>query len=413
MSWPRGAASSPEDEFAREVVAMVRAVLGLSARRLDGFALRIERPDGALVTMNLQNVYLETRELDGDARAERLRRALLGMASGPRPACWRDAAPLLLPAVLAASRANAMAIGSGGEVTAAADAPFGRPLVPFVSVACAIDFEHAMGFATGADLARWGVSDEEALQTAAANLARVPCQVHRRGPMALVQGPDGYVSSWLAAPAALAKVAADIGDSVIAVAATRDQLILIDAEHPDAAARMLEPTLEHYQTAARRLSPVPYVVSEAGIQPWQPPAGHLARPIVHKTARYLAAIEYGEQKTLLEDLLGKAGQDVYIGAHKLMQRRDGSLWSWTAWVRQVTDGLLPRADVLSVIDNDDPEALFAVPWDVAIGLAGGALHEDAAYDPPRWRHHGWPDDSTLALLRANAVPMPPSWPANP
>jgi hypothetical protein len=50
----------------------------------------------------------------------------------------------------------------------------------------------------------------------------MPCQVRRNGPVALVQGPDGYVSSWLAAPAALARVAADIGDTVVAVAATRD-----------------------------------------------------------------------------------------------------------------------------------------------------------------------------------------------
>ena len=46
----------------------------------------------------------------------------------------------------------------------------------------------------------------------------------------------------------------------------------IDAEHPEAAVRMLEPTLEHCQTAARQLSPVPYLVSEAGIEPWEPPA---------------------------------------------------------------------------------------------------------------------------------------------
>jgi hypothetical protein len=51
----------------------------------------------------------------------------------------------------------------------------------------------------------------------------MPCPVRHNGPVALVLGPDGYISSWLAAPAALARVAADIGGSVIAVAATRDQ----------------------------------------------------------------------------------------------------------------------------------------------------------------------------------------------
>src|SRR5215510_8879344 len=109
---------------------------------------------------------------------------------------------------------------------------------------------------------------------------------------------------------------------MVAVTADRDQLILIDAEHPEAAVRMLEPTLEHYQTAARQLSPVPYLVRESGVEPWAPPAGHPARPIVDKTARYLAAVEYGQQKTMLDDLLPKAGVDVYVATHTLMQRPD-------------------------------------------------------------------------------------------
>jgi hypothetical protein len=403
MPWLRNA-PSPEDRFASEVIAMVRGILGLKARRLDDFALRIERPDGP-VTMNLKNIYAEARQLDGDARAERLRRAVLAMVPQPSPADWRDAAPRLLPAVRTANWANAVIRPSGAVASAAV--PFGKPLVPFVKVLCAIDSEHSISFATAADLAAWGVSDNEALRTAAANLARMPCQVRRNGPMALVLGPDGYISSWLAAPAALARVAADIGGSVIAVAAERDQLILIDAGHPEAAARMLEPTLEHYQTAARQLSPVPYLVSEAGIEPWVPPPGHPARPIVDKAARYLAAVEYGQQKGMLDHHLAAAGEDVHVAKHTLMQRPDGSLWSWAVWVKQVTNGLLPRVDVLAFGDNEDPGAQFAVRWDDALRVAGHVLQEEPSYDPPRWRHRGWPDDSTLALLRANAVPLPP------
>jgi uncharacterized protein YtpQ (UPF0354 family) len=399
------ASSSPEEQFTSEVIALVRGMLGLKARRLDDFALRIERPNGPPVTMNLHNVYAEARQLDGDARAEHLRRAVLAMSPQPKPADWRDAAPRLLPAVRAVSWANAVTRPSGAQATAAV--PFGKPLVPFVKVLCAIDSAHSISFATAADLAAWGVSDDEALRTAAANLARMPCQVRRNGPMALILGPDGYVSSWLAAPAALARVAADIGGSVIAVAAQRDQLILIDAEHPEAAARMLEATLEHYQSAARQLSPVPYLVSEAGIEPWVPPPGHPARPIVDKAARYLAAVEYGRQKEMLDQNLAEAGEDAYVATQTLMERPDGSFWSWALWVKQVTNGLLPRVDVLAFRDNEEPSAQFAVRWEDALQVAGHLLQEEPSCDPPRWRHSGWPDDSTLALLRANAVPLPP------
>ena len=274
MSWLRGASPSPEDLFAREVIALVREILRLKAKRVDDLALRIERPDGPPVTMNLRNIYLEAQQVEGDARARRLRRAVLAAVPPARPASWRDAAPLLMPAVRTASWANPLI--STAEAGALTAVPFGKPLAPFVKVMCAIDSEHSMAFATAADLSEWGVTDDEALRTASANLARMPCPVRRngrRGPVAVVQGPDGYISSWLAAPAALARVAADLGGSVIAVAVTRDQLILIDAGHPEAAVRMLEPTLGHYQAAARPLSPVPYLVSEAGIEPWTPPAG--------------------------------------------------------------------------------------------------------------------------------------------
>ena len=187
-----------------EVIALVREILGLKAERLDGFALRVERPDGQPVTMNLPNVYAEAQQLDGAARAERLRRAVLAVVPQPRPASWRDAAPLLMPAVRTASWADAMTGPARAGVPA--EVPFGQPLVPFVKVLCAIDAEHSMTFATAADLATWDVTDDEALRAASANLARMPCEVRRSGPITQILGPDGYVSSWLAAPAALARI---------------------------------------------------------------------------------------------------------------------------------------------------------------------------------------------------------------
>ena len=63
--------------------------------------------------------------------------------------------------------------------------------------------------------------------------------------------------------------------------------------------------------------------------------------------------------------------------------------------------------MLAFRDNEDPGTQFAVWWDDALQAAGHLLQEEPGYDPPRWRHRGWPDDSTLAPLRANAVPLPP------
>lgn len=74
-----------------------------------------------------------------------------------------------MPAVRTASWANPLISTAGAGASAAV--PFGKPLVPFVKVLCVIDSEHSMSFATVADLAAWGVTDDEALRTASANLA--------------------------------------------------------------------------------------------------------------------------------------------------------------------------------------------------------------------------------------------------
>jgi hypothetical protein len=407
MAWFRRGAQSAEDEFADEVAGLARDLLGAKVARRGEFSLLLELPGGPAVTMNLHNIYAEASQMDADGRAERLRRAVLGMMPGPRPATWKEAARRLLPAVRSASWANAMVLpveAPGGPLRP----PFGRPLVPFVKVLCAIDSEHSIAFATDADLAAWGVTDDEAIRTASDNLARMRFEVRRSGPTAMILGPDGYISSWLAVPAALARVAADIGDTVVAVAADRDQLLLIDADHPEALAGMLEPALEHYPSAPRRLSPVPYLVSETGITPWLPAGDHPARPLADTATHILAATEYADQQARLEQQLGEAGEDVYVARHTLMRDQDsGQMWSWAAWVKEVTNGLLPRVDVVMFGGTDNPKTRFAVRWHDAVRLAGDTLVEEPGFDPPRWRYRRWPDGPTLAALQTHAVQLPP------
>jgi uncharacterized protein YtpQ (UPF0354 family) len=154
---------------------------------------------------------------------------------------------------------------------------------------CAIDSEHAMTFATDADLAAWGVTDDQAMRTASDNLARMQVRVARSGPEATFLDPDGYISSWLAAPSVLAQIAGNLGSTVIALAPSRDRLMLLDVEDAAAAFRLLESALQEYQSAPRRLSPVPYLVRDGRVEPWQPPAGHPARPIVDNATRILAS----------------------------------------------------------------------------------------------------------------------------
>ena len=395
MSWLRRRGGTPEDRFAAEVAGLARSLLGAEVRRLPEFALEIDVDgSGSPLTMSLGNIYQEAQALDTEARASRLRRAVLAMAPEPRPQTWEQAAPRLLPAVRSTSWA-----ASGGIPDVVR-----RHLLPFVSLLCAIDSEHAMTFITEGDLQAWGVSEDEALRRAAENLAQVPLGVAHIESAAYVVGPDGYVSSWLAS-GMLAQVAADVGDTVVAVAVDRDHLLLIDTDNHAVTFDLLQKALNDYQAAPRQLSPVPYLVNEAGPRVWVPPGDHPARPVVDQAIHVLAAVEYQHQKARLDELFAKAGADVFVATHTLIRGDDGSLRSWAVWVKQVTDGLLPQVDSVLLGDNDTDGPPIAISWDDSMRRAGASL-EPTGYDPPLWRYQGWPDPTTLAALREVALPPP-------
>ena len=374
---------------------MVQALLGAKARPTSDFGLRIAAPDGTALTLNLHNLYAEVQGVDAEEREGRIQTMVMAMAQGPRPTTWADAAPRLLPAVRAASWS-----------AAEAQAQLVRePLVPFVKELCAIDSPCGMTYVTSDDLSAWGVSGRDAMARALENLSAQSLVVGHRGSTATVLGPDGYASSWLVAPTALEPVVASLGGSVVAVAPHRDHLVLVDSTDAAATVEVLEEALEQYRSSPRQLSPVPYVVDGNGISPWTPPSGHPAGPAAADAARFLAGVEYSHQRNVLEELFARTATDVFVSECTVMARDDGSLWTCALWVEEVTDGLIPAADILILTPAGEAGERIAIGWADVLRVAGDNL-ERTGYDPPLWRHHGWPDPQTTNALRDMALPFP-------
>jgi len=191
-------------------------------------------------------------------------------------------------------------------------------------------------------------------------------------------------------------IASDVAPEVVAVAAARDSLVLVDVADVRATLKVLEEELTEYQKAPRQLSPVPYRVTATGVEVWEPPRSHPAWPLVEKAQRFLANVEYNQQGAVLDERLAKSGEDVYVASHSLVGLPDGSVWSWAVWAKQVTNGLLPQVDVVVMGDNDNKADRFGVSWADAIRLAADWLVLEAELDPPRWRYRGWPPAATLA-----------------
>jgi hypothetical protein len=396
VRWLRGR-RTPEQAFADEVGRLVPRLVAVQRVEHDDddFSLRITQPDGTVVVMFLHNLFAEAAPLDDEARTDRIRRAILAVHGPARPTTWAAAGPKVLPAVRAASVAAAYT--SGGIV------PIRSLLAPFVVRLVALDEEHGLSFVSEEDVGTWGVEADIVGALAEENLLAggAPVGAAPGGGWVEVLGPDGYASSWLTVPRALDQLAEDLGDYV-AVARSRDSLRLVSTADAAALRQILHEELAAYQEEPRRLSPVPYAVRDGGLTPWEPPRAHPCRDVVDEAQQVLAATEYGYQQAVLEDLFEKAGEDVHVATLNLVQRPDGSVWSWAAWVAQVTDGLLPRCDHIGLIENDHEVATW-VRWEDALRVGGAAIQPEPGSYPPRWRVHGWPAAAALAELRRLAV----------
>jgi hypothetical protein len=371
---------TPENAFAQEMIALIRAELGREAKAVPGFALEVPRPEGGPIRMQLHNVFLEAKGSEPKARRSRLRTAVLNLQKTARPRTWDEARGRVLPVLRPASWVAA---------TAQADLPT-RAWGPFIKLLCAIDSEHGMSFVNRGDQTAWGVERDVLEQTAITNLTSKGMPAKCASNVLFATGPDGYASSWLAVPDVLHQAAQRIGGDVIALAPSRDELTLLSLSGPAAVIRAIEMTEEAFTSAPRHLSPVPYAVREDGVTPWDPPQDHPARHVVDRAKGVLALFEYDQQRAVLDQLFAQAGEDVFVANYSLRQRADRSVWSYTLWVKQVTDGLIPEADFVVLGDNENSAEKLCVRWGDAVGLSGGALREETGYDPPLWRYHAWP-----------------------
>jgi uncharacterized protein YtpQ (UPF0354 family) len=120
------------------------------------------------------------------------------------------------------------------------------PLAPFVQLCFALDYEHSMAFVKEEQATARGVTWDEVRRTAMENLTAEGVGVAAAGPIAVVLGPDGYASSWLAAPDVLRRAVGHLGPNIVALAPGRDGLRLVDASATDAIFSQLEEVLAAY-----------------------------------------------------------------------------------------------------------------------------------------------------------------------
>jgi uncharacterized protein YtpQ (UPF0354 family) len=384
---------TPEEQFTDDFVATINRLPGIARiTRTDGFGIEVRKAgEPGAHSIFLGNLFAEVQHLSPAERKEAVRQFVAAMFSQPdEPESWEAAAPRLRPVLRAASYAQA---GQIGGITVAS-----RPSMRHLVEMLVIDHEHRMSLVNSDSLEAWGVTFDEAYRRGAENLMVEGTHLARldNGVLA-VASEDTYESSRLVVPGWLASLGEEVGIIPIAVVPSRDMMLIADERDSAAVLWILEEGMKIFVDHPRWLSPVPYKADEDGdIVPWRPAPDHTAHAKVRLAERTLETYEYREQKGRLEKLFNQAGDETLLVSDYEVET-DGEPRSVTTWPRSA-DALLPYADEIIFPAETGP---FRVSWANAVQLLGTEW-EEAPTTPPRRRTLRWPDEETLARLRAQS-----------
>lgn len=300
---------------------------------------------------------------------------------------WPEASEALMPEVR-----------SDADVARRGRGAYSRALAPFLRRVLTVGTDVASVRVSQRDVKRWNVANAALWKRALSNLNRhAPDAEALTGNLEgafLITNPSGRAASWLLAPDALAPVLARTEGTPLLVAPARDVLIVVGSDSVEAL-EALEATAHDYGTDPRGLSPVPYVVEAGAIEPWQPPRHHPLRAAVHRNAVAQVQVEYAGQAERLAPSFAEEGRDVRVSDVVVYTHAETEMTCCT-WVRELSDQLLPRTDLIGFVSVDpDAEARpepFRVDWDVVAEVVGADLAEEEGHLPPLYHVGGWPEE---------------------
>ncbi|HET8797895.1 MAG TPA: DUF1444 family protein [Thermoanaerobaculia bacterium] len=392
-----------QNEFAERLVRAFRE-RGLT-QQIDfdeaTFSLRLaateERDDLLMALGNYYRAFARAPRRERDAIIASIVEEHL--AGPPRvPKNFSEARHRLLPAIR--SRCyypfSALAAEANGM-----SGPHLQPLQTIASaagVSLVLDYPNSMRFVDPEMLSSWGVSGDEAMHVAVANLrARTEPQFDRIF--------DGlWASAWNDTYDATRLLLDDVVTSVsvrgrhVAFIPHRGLLLVTgdeDAAALDRAATIIGDSFDEAQVIAA----VPLVFDGMSWSELFLPPSHPAAPALRRVELQMIASEYAEQKTLLEAVAERRGDDRYVATFSAMRDRDtDALSSYTTWAENLPQ-LLPKADRIGFVRSrgGHPESAGFAEWDDVVRVMGWAMKPTNDY-PVRYDIQGFPTDEQLSAM---------------
>jgi hypothetical protein len=398
-----------KEQFARIVLDALQALGDTGSYDAGAFKITVSGEETRVLF--LANGYHDYCAAPGDKRRGVVQRladllripALAGVS-------WDEARPSILPVVRERSyhecaRLQLHVLGLEG----AADVPPTRAVAPHLLASIGRDTPEQTHHVAERDLKAWGVSFDEALRVAVANLRQRGARELTLVQPGVYRSPwhDTYVASRLALIDLFSKL--EIQGDPVALTPTRSLLLVTgagDDERLCQVAAMAEAALVH----DRPTTGIAVRLVDGRWAPFLPPEGHPAHWPLKRVALTSLASEYQAQKALLDQLYAAAGKEVLVASFQTRVHPDGPCASFGTWTSAAREVLLPWCDDIVFVRSEkgkEPSVVASAPWRQVQQIVGSLIQPTDMY-PTRFRVHGFPTEGQLhAIGMHNALLVQP------
>ena len=350
------------------------------------------------VVYNLHNVFTEARRAWPWQRRALARRHVLGFLSAStrrQVTDWAEAATRIYPIVRDRYYVEAIRIGREQDRL---ELPH-RALNERLCVTLAIDHPTLVQLTSKADLDRWGVDFEEALDQAVLNL-----KTKTESPLQRI-APGLYLSTWRddydAARILLDETFRNLeveGDPVVIL--PHKNCVLVTGSHDQQGLVRALKLAEGQMKEAHPISVLPFVRRWPNFEPFKPDEVHAAYTYWRHLSLVEAASVHADQAELLQE---SCPPDVYVARFTPTgtDQSGGATSSYSVWSSGV-DTLLPRTEQLALFDpdgSDEGELLGVFAWEDIEQVCGDLLEPTEHY-PVRFRAQSFPGPEAIGELRA-------------
>jgi len=385
-----------KDAFAAAVIERIK--LRGETRELvyDAKEFRIGLADGNALRLNLHNVYKTYSDAAEQDRPLVIARAAVGwrLPEDELELGYESIAPDLYPAIRSRSYFELLRLEAELEGRGVCDVAFVE-LAEHLCVALVHDEPHTMRFITQDDIAMWGINIYEAFEQARRNLELAPIHYAELGKCYAINSNDGYDSARLLMTDMVRQF--DVAGDYIAMAPSRDLLLLTGANDPAGLKAMVELAREALRN--RPVSGLAFHLDGDTWAPWLPAVEHPSYRDFHELQLDTFGVDYTDQAQLLERLYEQREEAVFVAQFGMIDQSDCG-FSIAVWTRDVIADL-PRVEFLAFV-GDEETIIRDVPWEQAVEIVGHLMVEQPIY-PVRYRVDEFPSPDELRRLQAVAV----------